>query len=377
MRICILGRSDYLLLQERVKNLISLLHDVHIVTLDAGNDSTDSFGTVHHIATSSKLGTLKYVQAIPHFRQLINRIKPDVVDIHGISSYGIYGLAPLKTIPFVSTVYGPDINIHGRQNRLLAMLMRRCIQNSDMVYGSTPAAHDYIQEVLDIDVADKFKARSWGLNVSEINSSKIKRRTRIRSEFSIEDDTRIILHNRQFTDFWRVTDILESIPELLSSYPNVEFWFVFPPPNQEGENTLQKARQQIERLGIQAHVRLLGPQPYERMISIMHASDIYLCMGQSDLLASSVLEALATGLVPVLNNLQAYHEVINHGENGFFLESVEPESVSQSLADVIAKFSLYQPRFAERNLSLISQKYDSHSNTAWLVDQFEILASNH
>ncbi|MEM7128342.1 MAG: glycosyltransferase family 4 protein [Chloroflexota bacterium] len=375
MRICILGRSNYILLQERVKNLVNLSHDVHVVTIGKRNEDLQNSGaTIHHVNVPLELGALRYLQALPKIRQLLMQLQPDAIDVHGLSSYGAYGLLPLNSIPFVATMYGPDVNVHGRNSRLLAMIIRRCLHKADLVYGSTPTAHEYIKDVLKIDIRKKFISRSWGIDIKGIDDAKSERRTQIRSEYGISNNTKVILHNRHFAHYSRVQNIVECIPRVLSCHPDTEFWFVYPPLNQEGQRTLQEAQDRVVQLGTQKAVRFLGAQPYDRMISIMHASDVYLCIVESDLLASSILEALATDLIPVLNDLQAYHEVIEHGSNGLLLESVEVDKVARTLIEVLKNFDRWQPSFAEKNKKLIKKNYDSYSNTAWLAEQFATLS---
>jgi glycosyltransferase involved in cell wall biosynthesis len=124
-----------------------------------------------------------------------------------------------------------------------------------------------------------------------------------------------------------------------------------------------------------AHVRFLGPQPYDRMITMMHAADIYLCLGKSDMLASSLLEALCTELVPVLHNLPAYQEVVKDRVNGMLLNKLDQQSITNALTDVLHNYQELRKQYGEKNRLLIKQNYDSRQNTAWLVNQLAAIAA--
>jgi glycosyltransferase involved in cell wall biosynthesis len=108
--------------------------------------------------------------------------------------------------------------------------------------------------------------------------------------------------------------------------------------NPEGQAALQDAQQKVAAMAMTAHVRFLGPQPYDRMITMMHAADIYLCLGKSDMLASSLLEALCTELVPVLHNLPAYQEVVKDRVNGMLLNKLDQQSITNALTDVLHNY---------------------------------------
>lgn len=372
MRIAILGRADYLLLQERIKQLAALNQEVHLITIQQG---APEGCTVHRVPDLRAFGPLRYIMALAQIRRQLQAIQPDVIDVHGLSSYGAYGLAPLQHIPFIATMYGPDVNVHGAESKFVAWVERRCLARANRVYSSAPVAKNDIHRVLNIDIEEKFMARSWGITVEPIMAQSAERRRLIRQELNVHEERRVILHNRQFTDFWHVKTIIESIPQVVAAYPNTEYWFVYPPLNPEGQAALQDAQQKVAAMAMTAHVRFLGPQPYDRMITMMHAADIYLCLGKSDMLASSLLEALCTELVPVLHNLPAYQEVVKDRVNGILLNKLDQQSITNALTDVLHNYQELRKQYGEKNRLLIKQNYDSRQNTAWLVNQLAAIAA--
>lgn len=138
---------------------------------------------------------------------------------------------------------------------------------------------------------------------------------------------------------------------------------------------LNDLQQKAEELGIESKIRWLGFYPYDRLISIMHAADIFVCIGIDDLLASSVLEALATELVPVLSNLDAYTEIIEHKHNGYLISEVTVHSLTKIINFVLDNFDVIQSDFSKINRKLMAEKYDEDTEVKWLIEQYKSLVS--
>lgn len=106
------------------------------------------------------------------------------------------------------------------------------------------------------------------------------------------------------------------------------------------------------------------------MISFMHASDLYLCMGENDQLSSSVLEAMCCGLIPILHDLPAYHEVVEHEASGYFINELTPDNLHRQLAEVLDQFEPIRERMVETNRAKMLADYDEMPCVAWLIDQY-------
>jgi len=367
LKICILGRGNYGLLQTRLKQLATFSTELHLVTLQPGEIEGC---TVHAIRMPVPLGPLKYLCAIPAIRKAIRAIHPDVVDVHGMSTYGAYGLHPLKQYPYLATIYGPDLTMHASNYRLLAHMARRCFRRATRIFSSTPTTLDVIREVCGLDCREKFVSRSWGIHTKALLKDSAARRQTIREEFGVPEETRIVLHNRQFTPFWHIDQILEAARALLAQRSDLLFWFVCPVTNSMGEAFIETKKNELAAAGLEGRIVLHGPQDYERMISFMHASDLYLCMGENDQLSSSVLEAMCCGLIPVLHDLPAYHEVIEHKANGFLVSRITPQILEQQLEEILDSFSHIRTQIAGPNRDKMISSYEETICVDWLMEQY-------
>lgn len=339
-------------------------HDVHVVGVE---DARSSVFHVHRIRVPAN-GAVRYLLAAPGVLRTVRRLAPDVVDIHGVSTYGLYGLLPLGA-PFIATIYGTDIYEAAPNSRMIRVGVRRLLRNAAFIYGSSATIRDYVEDAIGIDITDRIRLRSWGVPIFRLTADAANRRRRVREEFGLDPETRVVVHCRQIMESWRVRAIVQAVPSVLARHPNTKFWFVYPPLNAAGEELLRDLKALAVELHVRDAVQFLPPQPYDRFISVLHASDVFLCVGKHDLLASSLLEALATGLVPVLSTLPAYREVVENGVNGYFVPTPTGEELAPTLIRALDMHDEKGSRMRTYNQRLMELHYDETRCTEWLVDQ--------
>ncbi len=375
MKIAILARANYVTLQRHAQNLTKLGHDVTIITLHRNN--IEASYEVRSIRFPKILSRFKlhYLFAMFQVWRVVKQVAPDLIDCHGASSYGLFALLPWNA-PVVLTIYGPDLYVHAKQSRIVRAYIKQILQKVDGVWGSL-ATKSLTQEFVGVDISEKLWINSWGVPKAKLLENAENRRISIRHEFGVDEDIYVVLHSRRMHPFWRVEILIDAIPKILVSNPRTEFWFAYPNTTPEEQTYLEMLQGKIADLGCEQAVRWVGYNPHYLMISLMHASDVYVCIGENDMLSSSVQESMVTGLVPVLVNLYSYQEVIENKVNGFLLDEVDKDSLANLMNAVLQNFDEIQPRVSKYNQQLFSSGHDQESSTLWLVDKYrEIIDMN-
>ena len=376
MRVCVLGRGNYEQLNSRTQQLASHGVDLHVLSLQSGQMD---HATVHAIPQLPGLGGLAYLTLPLAARGLIRRLNPDVIDIHGASSYGAYCFSPTTrrgdghSIPICTTIYGSDITAHAATSRIGRTIAKKCLQKSNLIYASSPVAQDDIHRVLKLDLDDRFLSRSWGIEMASIKTLGLHERLDERTQLGVPHDATVVVHNRQFRDFWRVDSLLDVAIKFCES-SNHYFLFVCPPGDPIADKKVAAAKEKVAQAGRSKQIRFLQSVGHDRMLKIFNAADIFTCFGNADLLSSSVLEAMALGLIPVLRNLPAYTEVIHNGRNGYLHDELVESDVLDLFCNISDSLSLHRENFADPNRKLIAGKYDARECSRWMVDRYRDLA---
>lgn len=370
MTICILGRANYKLMVRRFEYIASLGHQIHVISLQSGEIEGC---TVHYIAPITKTKA-DYILLASKILRKIKEINPDVVDMHGVSSYGLFALV-IKNYPKIVTVYGPDLYMHVNRFPLMKNLLRSVIRNVDAVYGSTEAIHQYLKDYLDLSIGDKLKIKSWGIPYKAITQNAATRRKETRAKYNVSDDTKVIIHSRRLLKFWRIPMIIDALAEIVKENKKVELWLVYPPLDTSEQVFKVELEAQIKRLGIEEHVKFLGGFDYQSFITVNHGADIFMCIGENDLLASTLIEGMCTNLVPILVELPAYHEVIRNTKNGFLISDLSIENVSKTTLKVLKDYKTIHQSVIAHNQMLLSTEYDEEKCAEWLLDLYQEISN--
>ncbi|MES2572787.1 MAG: glycosyltransferase, partial [Verrucomicrobiota bacterium] len=105
---------------------------------------------------------------------------------------------------------------------------------------------------------------------------------------------------------------------------------------------------QIERLGVNDRVRLLGSLPQEEVFGKLRGCDIFTlpCIvdrnGASDVFPTVILEAMASSRPVVSTRLAGVPEQIEHGQSGLLVEPGDERALANALADLLESPALRQ-----------------------------------
>jgi glycosyltransferase involved in cell wall biosynthesis len=128
-------------------------------------------------------------------------------------------------------------------------------------------------------------------------------------------------------------------------------------------------RAQINRLGLQGQVELLGPQPQGRVIqhiqkaAVLAAPCVVGADGNRDGLPTVLLEATALGTPCVSTEVTGIPEVLRHGETGLMVPQHDAAALAAALERLLDDPPL-RLRLATGARRLIETEFDIHRNAA-------------
>ncbi len=128
-----------------------------------------------------------------------------------------------------------------------------------------------------------------------------------------------------------------------------------------GGPLLEARRQQVARLGLGDWVELCGEVAHEAMPGLLAEADIYVSASLSDGTSSSLLEALAVGLFPVVTRIPANLPWVEERRTGLLWAPGDAGALAEALAAAIALRPLW-PEAAARNRERVAQEGDQRRN---------------
>ncbi len=83
--------------------------------------------------------------------------------------------------------------------------------------------------------------------------------------------------------------------------------------------------------GISGKTRFLGKISEERLLDEFGAAEFFVSASEFEGFGVSVIEAMASGAIPVVNNIPAFRELVKEGENGFLADFSDAEKAAEKI----------------------------------------------
>jgi len=168
-------------------------------------------------------------------------------------------------------------------------------------------------------------------------------------EKRLKEEGVTVISNRNHLPIYNVSFLIRSIPTVLKAEPKTQFLIAGDGPQRE---SLEK---EAAALNLNCSVRFVGRVSHAEMPDLLARAEIYVSTALYDGTSVSLLEAMAAGLFPIVTEIPANLEWIDHGRNGFLVPVNDPVSLAGRIIDAVRmKVSPDQSRC--ENLALVRAK---------------------
>lgn len=134
----------------------------------------------------------------------------------------------------------------------------------------------------------------------------------------------------------------------------------------------EETKRVVQEAGLQSRVTFMPGYQLSELPELLAGHDIYVSASIRDGTSSSLLEAMATGLFPVVSDIEANREWIEDGVNGLLFPVGDADALAQQLQRASADRELVR-RAGRLNPMLVRHRGDLVTQTRALLDRFESL----
>lgn len=256
-----------------------------------------------------------------------------------------------RDLKIVTTLHGTDITVLGYDPSLTDAI-RFGIEKSDYVTAVSNSlisqTHDLIKPKKDIDCVYNFIDKRVN---KRTDSSKL------REEFGILPEEKVIIHVSNFRPVKRVPDVIKAFAGIQEQMP-AKLLLVGDGPEMKAVCSL------AGELGIRDKVLLLGKQ--ERVEELYSMSDLMLLLSEKESFGLVALEAMACGVPCIGTNVGGIPEVIEDGQTGYICELGDIKSITEKAAELLSNPEMHQ-RFAMNSIERAEQKFSAEQ----IVSEYE------
>ncbi len=332
MKILLVSDSKSIHTKRWAHSLKDAGHQVNVVSLR----QCDIPGINVYVLPTFAMGKIGYLFAIPYLRFIYNKIKPDVVHAHFITSYGfLCAISNLK--PLVITAWGSDALIGPKNSLLLRWFVQYALKKCDQI---TTVANHMNPRLVELGVSEnKILTIPFGVDL-KIFYPRISSKTPGKLK---------IISTRNFTSIYNLETLISAVSIIKNHKVDFELKLVGSGPLED------ELKLQVQQQGLSESVIFIGHVEHSYLPMLLSEADIFVSSALSDGNNISLNEAMACSVFPIATNIEANSQWIKHNENGFLYEPANIEDLALAIISAYNDIKL-RKRAIEINLEMVKAK---------------------
>ena len=312
MKIAVCGisaRSNHFLIY--VNFLASQGHDVTVITT---TDTVDAPVRVINVARAIRgyrfmppgMGLL--IRLVRIFRAL--RTAPfDVLDVMQVTPDGVYAACFWRG-PLMLDFWGSDIYRLSARSWWIRRLMPRVVRKADRIHAmSEHMARTLVALGAD---ASRTEAFQYGIDFAQFGFGAAPR------------TSQEIIATRGLREFYRVDTIIRAMPRVLLRRPQAHLFLT------KADAPAESLKALAADLGVEKSVTFLGLVSREEVSALLRRAAVWVSIPPSDGMPLSLLEAMASGALPVVSDLGTMREWLDESR-AVFVDGADPGDVAEAI----------------------------------------------
>ena len=152
MKICFLAPANNYHTKKWCEYFTSKGHEVHVISFI--DDKIDN-AIVHYIDTKAKasdsdLRKIKYLSSIKKVKKIVKEIKPDIINAHYATSYGM--VAALSKFNFVLSVWGSDVYNFPKKSLIHKLYFKYVLKKAKYIFSTSNAMKEELKKYTSKDI---------------------------------------------------------------------------------------------------------------------------------------------------------------------------------------------------------------------------------
>ena len=309
MKICFVADGRHINTLSWVRHLSRVLgHEVHVASF---SDPPSSPEPVAFHTLGTRLNTFsRYILYIPRLKRLLDKLQPDLLVGYRITSYGFMAAAT-RFHPLVLAAQSHRLY---KGSSLKAHFARYAIRRADLVHAWGP----HIAATLIEFGADPSKILTLPRGIDTTVFAPPREPLPSRRQC-------LLMTTRGLNPDYNFDQILGAL-EILKSRERAFRYMIC------GDGAYRdRLTRAVCAAGLGPYVELVGHLSHEELASRLQAADIYISTVAWDGVSTSLLEAMACGVFPIVTDNVANRIWIQDGVNGYLVPYGDPQTLAERL----------------------------------------------
>ncbi|MEW6707259.1 MAG: glycosyltransferase [Pseudomonadota bacterium] len=245
-------------------------------------------------------GNAALLRHLPRLARWLKTVQPDWLHAHYLTSHGTLAWGATRFFgvraQIAGSAWGSDILVAPQQSRALRWLTRRVLKACALTTSDSRHMAAQMQAL----GAREVMILPFGLEAMPALPK--------------QKDDGLFFANRGLEPIYAPQRVIALFAAIAQRWPQARLVVA-------NDGSLRPAlEEQVRSLGLQQRVQFTGRLDARTQDACYAKARWYLSLPQSDAVSVSVLEAMAHGCIPLLSDLPANRELVQHGQNGLILD---------------------------------------------------------
>jgi glycosyltransferase involved in cell wall biosynthesis len=321
-------------------------HEVELWSLEPGPAPLRA----HALPRAPLPGALRYPLAVPALRRALARFRPDIVNAHYVPNYGLAG-ALAGRHPLVIAAWGSDLLIDPRRDALRRARARFVLSRADHVIADS---ENLAAAARALGVPNqRVSAIPWGVDLERFAPASAR-------------EPGLVLSTRMHEPLYDLPVVIRGVARARRSRPDLHLAIA-------GDGS---RRAEIEALAARelppGAWQMLGRLAPEALAAWLGRAELYVAAARSDSTSVSLLEAMASGAIPIVTDLEGNREWVSNGVGARLFAAGDEVSLAGAIEEALAR-PAWCDAARRRNRRTVEERADASVNMARIESCFEAL----
>jgi glycosyltransferase involved in cell wall biosynthesis len=276
--------------------------------------------------------------------RVLNRSRPDVIVCYYVlHAYPLVLLKVIFRFSLCVVAMGSDINL---ENSFFQRFEKACVfRNSELIFARSWKLKKRIEN-------------EYGYTATVIPSAAdpsffkpLDSRKELRRKWGVRSDSFVVLTVCSLDRNKGVDILIKSIKDFDSD--NVDLLIA-------GEGVEREALDELAlALGIRKYVIFLGFKSRDELLELYNLADVFALASYAEGLPRTLIEAMASGCIPVVTSVGDAEVVVRNGANGFLVSTGDHVEFAERFKEVIAFSKDRKELFKSRARAAVVEDFDS------------------
>lgn len=356
MRILIIGNKRSNHVRKWANSLVDRGHEVRIATRNDTADASVNFDPRVRVITMKFGGFKSYFLNVPELRAIYNDYKPDIVNVHYISGFGLMTiLAGLKNV--VLNCYGSDVFVAPKKSKLSKWIIKKILNKADAVAATSKIMAEEAKKIMQ-NPQKEVAVTPFGVNIDLFK----------------KDESRLY-SERPVIGIIKYLNPIYNIPLLIKAFAiTKEKASVKPLLHIYGSGPLKEELLALcKDLHIYDDVTFFETIPNQEVPKALNTMDIFVNCSNVESFGVNIVEAMACELPVVATPCPGPKEVIDNGVTGVVLKDWNHEELATELIKLVDSPE-QREQYGKAGREKVLREYDWSKNVETLINVYHQVA---